>query len=126
MSERTPDNMCLRRLIAVIKSHTFQLRATIITTYIINYYIKTDFHFRPSPPPSYARPVNDKSVIQRSCFWEDINAPRDACYSVSTPSYIRTQFCETCTTDGCNGAAQYGPTALLTVASVVLAKLLVL
>jgi len=70
--------------------------------------------------------VNDKYVISRSCFWENINARKDECLNNSTPSYIRTEFCETCSTDGCNGAAQYGPIALMVLIPAVLAKILLL
>lgn len=44
--------------------------------------------------------VNDKVVVSRSCSWEDINAPADSCMRTSTPSYIKTEFCETCGHDG--------------------------
>jgi len=70
--------------------------------------------------------INDKTVVSRSCFWEDVNAPRDSCYSTNTPSYIKTEYCQTCTTDGCNGASQYGPIAMLVGIPVVIAKMLVL
>jgi len=70
--------------------------------------------------------INEKTVVSRSCFWEDVNAPRDSCYSTNTPSYIKTEYCQTCTTDGCNGAAQYGPIAMLVAIPVVIAKMLVL
>jgi len=70
--------------------------------------------------------VNDRYVISRSCFWENVNAPRDECMHSSTPSYIKTEFCETCSTDGCNGAAQYGPIALLVAIPAVIAKILIL
>lgn len=79
----------------------------------------------PISPLFFCKIVNDKTVVTRSCYWEDANAPRDTCQSVGTPSYIRTEFCETCTTDGCNGAAQYGPIAVVTIAAVAIAKLLV-
>lgn len=48
--------------------------------------------------------VNDKLVVSRSCAYEDVNAPADSCMRLTTPSYIRTEFCETCGHDGCNGA----------------------
>ncbi|XP_055545324.1 uncharacterized protein LOC129730197 [Wyeomyia smithii] len=68
--------------------------------------------------------INDRVVVSRSCAWEDVSAPPNSCINAQTPSYIKTEFCETCTTDGCNGAAQYGP-ALLTVAlTALVAKLL--
>lgn len=68
--------------------------------------------------------VNNKSVISRSCYWEDINAPRDACANANTPEYIRTEFCETCDTEGCNGAGQFGPIAVLVAIPAVVAKIL--
>lgn len=70
--------------------------------------------------------VNDKPVISRSCYWEEVNAPKNECLNNNTPSYIKTEYCETCATDGCNGAAQYGPVALLVVIPAAIAKLLVL
>lgn len=78
--------------------------------------------------PSFLSPfaVNDKHVISRSCYWEDANAPKNECLNNNTPSYIKTEFCETCSTDGCNGAAQYGPVALLVIIPAAIAKLLVL
>ncbi|KFB46236.1 AGAP008640-PA-like protein [Anopheles sinensis] len=68
--------------------------------------------------------INDRVVVSRSCSFEDINAPPNACTNAQTPSYIKTEFCETCLTDGCNGASQYGPAALLVVVTAFLAKLL--
>ncbi|XP_031638946.1 uncharacterized protein LOC116351249 [Contarinia nasturtii] len=47
--------------------------------------------------------VNDKRVISRSCFWEKIGAAKDECLNNNVPPYIKTEFCETCDTDGCNG-----------------------
>ncbi|XP_055301730.1 uncharacterized protein LOC129568177 [Sitodiplosis mosellana] len=49
--------------------------------------------------------VNDNVIISRSCYWEDVNAQKNDCMNATTPSYIRTIFCETCSTDGCNGEA---------------------
>lgn len=68
--------------------------------------------------------VNDKVVVSRACSWEDVNAPADACLRQNTPSYIKTEFCETCSYDGCNGASQYGPTLLLLIIPAIIAKLL--
>lgn len=76
--------------------------------------------------PFFLFTVNDKTVVSRSCFWEDVNAPRDSCYSTNTPSYIKTEYCQTCNTDGCNGAGQFGPIAMLVAVPVVVAKMLVL
>lgn len=68
--------------------------------------------------------INDRVVISRSCAWEDINAPPNSCINSQTPSYIKTEFCETCTTDGCNGASQYGPAAAMVLVLALMAKLL--
>lgn len=68
--------------------------------------------------------VNDRVVISRSCAWEDVNAQPNSCINAQTPSYIKTEFCETCTTDGCNGASQYGPAALMVLLTALVAKLL--
>lgn len=76
--------------------------------------------FFPRPSPAA---VNNKVVISRSCFWQRADASKDECLSLNTPSYIRTEFCETCTTDGCNGAAQYGPIAMLIALPIAIAKL---
>lgn len=67
--------------------------------------------------------VNDNYVISRSCLWEHIDAHKNDCLNSSTPSYIKTAYCETCTTDGCNGAAQYGPIALLIAIPMAVAKI---
>jgi len=53
--------------------------------------------------------IYDKPLVARSCFWEDVNDPSDSCYNANTPSYIKTEYCHTCATDGCNGASQNGP-----------------
>uniref|UniRef100_A0A2M4C2B6 Putative secreted protein n=2 Tax=Anopheles marajoara TaxID=58244 RepID=A0A2M4C2B6_9DIPT len=68
--------------------------------------------------------INDRVVVSRSCAFEDVNAPPNSCLNTQTPSYIKTEFCETCTTDGCNGAAEYGPAAVLVLVSALVAKLL--
>lgn len=80
------------------------------------------FHF------SFSRTiaVNDKLVISRSCYWEHMDAHKNDCLNNNTPSYIKTEFCETCSTDGCNGATQYGPVALLVAIPVAVAKILLL
>lgn len=39
-----------------------------------------------------------------------------------TPSYIQREFCEYCDSDGCNGAAQYGPMAAIILIPAVLLK----
>lgn len=58
-------------------------------------------------------PVYDKIIVSRSCFWEDINTPPDTCQRATTPAFIQTEFCETCSTDGCNGAATQTVSAVL-------------
>uniref|UniRef100_A0A6E8VWJ5 Protein quiver n=1 Tax=Anopheles coluzzii TaxID=1518534 RepID=A0A6E8VWJ5_ANOCL len=68
--------------------------------------------------------INDRVVVSRSCAYEDVNTPPNSCLNAQTPSYIKTEFCETCITDGCNGAAQYGPAALMILISAFVAKLL--
>lgn len=68
--------------------------------------------------------VNDRVVVSRSCAWEDVNAAPNSCINAQTPSYIRTEFCETCTTDGCNGASQYGPAVAMVLLMALVAKLL--
>jgi len=70
--------------------------------------------------------IGDREVVSRSCAWEDINSPSDACMHKNTASYIKTEFCETCTQDGCNGAEQYGPVFLTVAALAIVAKLLAL
>ncbi|XP_055303863.1 uncharacterized protein LOC129569232 [Sitodiplosis mosellana] len=49
--------------------------------------------------------VNDKVVISRSCHFEPVNALENDCMNETTPSYVKTQFCKSCLTDGCNGGA---------------------
>lgn len=46
--------------------------------------------------------------------------------SERTPQYIQREFCEYCEYDGCNGAVQYGPIALLVAAPAVALKFLLL
>ncbi|XP_059616683.1 uncharacterized protein LOC132261751 [Phlebotomus argentipes] len=67
--------------------------------------------------------VFDRVVISRSCFWEDtlFKACSD---SNPKPSYIETESCESCTSDGCNGASQYAPIAFLMIIPVILARML--
>lgn len=70
--------------------------------------------------------VNDASIISRSCFWENMYAPSDECMNQNQqnqPAAITTEFCETCSDDGCNGAMQYGATALLVVVSAIVSKI---
>lgn len=68
--------------------------------------------------------INDRVVVSRSCAWEDVNAPPNSCVNTQTPSYIKNEFCETCTTDGCNGAGQYGPVLGMVLLAALVAKLL--
>ncbi|XP_049280231.1 uncharacterized protein LOC125762322 [Anopheles funestus] len=68
--------------------------------------------------------INDRVVVSRSCAYEDVNTSPNSCLNAQTPSYIKTEFCETCLTDGCNGASQYGPAALMILISALVAKLL--
>lgn len=71
--------------------------------------------------------VNDDSIISRSCFWENIYAPSDECMNMNqnpnVPSAITTEFCETCSDDGCNSGIQHGATALLVVISALVSKI---
>ncbi|EDW76404.1 uncharacterized protein Dwil_GK15439 [Drosophila willistoni] len=53
--------------------------------------------------------VYGKRVISRSCFYEDVDDPADKCAMDTTSSYIKTVYCRTCTTDGCNGAKGFAP-----------------
>ncbi|XP_004524804.1 uncharacterized protein LOC101450536 [Ceratitis capitata] len=53
--------------------------------------------------------VYGKRVISRSCFYEDYDDSSDRCGHETTSSYIKTVFCQTCNTDGCNGAAAFSP-----------------
>ncbi|XP_030383327.1 uncharacterized protein LOC115630804 [Scaptodrosophila lebanonensis] len=57
--------------------------------------------------------VYGKRVISRSCFYEDMDDPADKCAMDTTSSYIKTVFCRTCTSDGCNGASSYAPLSAL-------------
>ncbi|XP_053672548.1 uncharacterized protein LOC128722887 [Anopheles nili] len=68
--------------------------------------------------------INDRVVVSRSCSFEDVNTPPNSCLNAQTPSYIKNEFCETCLTDGCNGASSYGPALLMILASALFAKLL--
>lgn len=49
--------------------------------------------------------VNDKIVVSRSCHFEAENALEDDCLNEKMPSYVKTQYCKTCSMDGCNGDA---------------------
>lgn len=53
--------------------------------------------------------VNGKSVITRSCLWEDVDAPADHCQAAGQqlPSYVQIVMCRTCATDGCNGQRDF-------------------
>lgn len=45
---------------------------------------------------------NGKKQFKRSCYIENVDAPKDDCVAKKTPSNIENHFCETCQTDGCN------------------------
>lgn len=70
--------------------------------------------------------VFDRYVVSRSCYWQTLNRPKDECLHNNTEAYIKMEFCESCDTDGCNNATQYGPLTLLIAVSVAFAKLLLL
>lgn len=46
--------------------------------------------------------VRDKVVVKRTCAIESRTEVGEECAPVDTPSYVKTVFCETCRTDGCN------------------------
>ncbi|XP_075153326.1 UPAR/Ly6 domain-containing protein twit [Haematobia irritans] len=68
--------------------------------------------------------VYDKRVISRSCFYEDIDDPSDKCARDTTSSYIKTIYCETCSTDGCNGVSGLVPYGTLLALAAFLVKLI--
>ncbi|XP_067623005.1 UPAR/Ly6 domain-containing protein twit [Eurosta solidaginis] len=53
--------------------------------------------------------VYGKRVITRSCFYEDFDDTSDRCGHETSSSYIKTVFCQTCSTDGCNGVTAFTP-----------------
>jgi len=65
--------------------------------------------------------VYGKRVISRSCFYEDMDDSADKCANDQTSSYIKTVYCRTCTTDGCNGASGATPRVLLLMLPLLLA-----
>ncbi|XP_037805949.1 uncharacterized protein LOC119600023 [Lucilia sericata] len=67
--------------------------------------------------------VYGKRVIARSCFYEDVDDPADKCARDTTSSYIKTVFCQTCSSDGCNGVSGLVPYATLLLASTFIIKL---
>lgn len=67
--------------------------------------------------------VNDKHIVLRACHWESNNATKNGCTNSVTSPYVKTEFCETCDTDGCNSATQYAPVALLVAIPVAIAKI---
>lgn len=91
--------------------------------------------------------MNEYHVF-RLCAWENIHAPKNECVNIKTPSYIKTEFCETCDTDGwlfflilffeirlnptlylilgCNGAVQYRPVAVLVLTILVVTAKIIL
>lgn len=68
--------------------------------------------------------ANDVKTVSRSCYWEDKNASKNDCMNNKVPPHTENEFCETCDTDGCNGASQFGPVALLITVPVAIAKIL--
>jgi hypothetical protein len=68
--------------------------------------------------------VNDRPVVSRSCVFEDISTPPNYCSPESLISYAKIEFCETCSHDGCNSAGTFVPAALLTFASLLIARFL--
>ena len=42
-------------------------------------------------------------VVKRSCAVEALDRVGEDCRSQDTPSFVKTVFCQTCVTDGCNG-----------------------
>lgn len=67
--------------------------------------------------------VYGKRVITRSCFYEDVDDPADKCARDTTSSYIKTVFCQTCSSDGCNGVSGLVPYATLLLLSTFVIKL---
>lgn len=68
--------------------------------------------------------VYDKLVITRSCYWKTEDAPIDECLENIMPQHIKTEFCETCDHDGCNGAEQFAPIAAVFAISIAIATIL--
>lgn len=100
----------------------------IINYCVSNVCVKSLFKYNLSLIPLYLSfsTVNDKIVVSRSCAYEDINQSADACMRQSTPSYIRTEFCETCGHDGCNSATKFTAATLLALIPALLAFFLAL
>lgn len=67
--------------------------------------------------------MNDSPIITRSCFWENIYAPNTECVNDNAPSSVKTEFCETCDTDGCNGALQHSPIIAIIIISVIATRI---
>lgn len=72
----------------------------IIIIFHCNYFLTKLLLFSNPATPTLNSKVNDKVVVSRSCAYEDINSPPDQCMRTTTPSYIKTEFCETCGHDG--------------------------
>ncbi|XP_031627260.1 uncharacterized protein LOC116343375 [Contarinia nasturtii] len=47
--------------------------------------------------------VNEITIVSRSCYFEKESASKNDCMNDNTPSYVKTETCETCSYDGCNG-----------------------
>lgn len=50
-------------------------------------------------------------------------APSDECMNQNVPSAITTEFCETCSDDGCNAGIQHGATASMVIVSAFVTKI---
>lgn len=67
--------------------------------------------------------VNGEAVYFRACTWENINTPEVDCSKAVPPENVTAEWCETCDTDGCNGAAShYTYIAMVVVTSAVLTR----
>ncbi|XP_055376057.1 uncharacterized protein LOC129608525 isoform X2 [Condylostylus longicornis] len=70
--------------------------------------------------------IYGKVVVSRSCFYEDISEAPEKCYLDNFPSYVRTIYCQTCPTDGCNTApsVESSPIFALMLIPIAIAKIL--
>lgn len=63
-------------------------------------------------------------ITRRGCYEQNLNVTKTNCVFERSNQYFNTLFCETCTTDGCNGAEQHGPiTSFVVFLSVVITKI---
>lgn len=67
--------------------------------------------------------VRGKFIVVRRCHIEDVDSSKNACIN-NAITEGKVEFCETCSTDGCNGATQFAPGSLLLIFPVVVVKLL--